>query len=572
MSDERAESDHADEPWKTVYDRYGIEDKLDYPETALHSLLRDAAEADDGTGLIEGDDEYDYDEVWDASRRLASALHERGVRKGDAVATLAPTSVEFLVTAYGVSLAGATNVPLSPLEGEETLVGNLEKVPPVAVVAHGKYAELGASLRDAVRAEALLVVGDEDVPDDGEDFWDGVEGAEPLEPEEVPGVGPEDESTVLFTGGTTGTPKGCVLTHRNVVANALQIGASMSRAAKVMRGNAEILNALPLYHAYGHSMAHAFVRLRVTQVLLPDPRNTEEAVEQVKEYGPTAVIGVPTQFMEMADDGEGEEMNVVGISGSAPLASETEEEFGERARGVAQGYGLSEMSPVTHFDVEGLVESISGVSKRELEYDHPTVGVPVPDTRIRLRDTETGDGVSVGEAVEEERAAEMLVDGPQRMKGYIEVDNDAVFDEVRESDDSCAHERRNGSREGYVRTGDVVRIDDEGRFYIVDRVKNMINVSGLKVYTEEVDEELHAHPVVARGATVGVPDPDRPGSELVKVYVETEDGAETDAEGVTDFLSDRVAKHAVPDEVEFVDEIPLTSLGKVDKEALKDRD
>jgi len=227
---------------------------------------------------------------------------------------------------------------------------------------------------------------------------------------------------------------------------------------------------------------------------------------------------------------------------------------------------------VTHFDVEGLVESISGVSKRELEYDHPTVGVPVPDTRIRLRDTETGDGVSVGEAVEEERAAEMLVDGPQRMKGYIEVDNDAVFDEVRESDDSCAHERRNGSREGYVRTGDVVRIDDEGRFYIVDRVKNMINVSGLKVYTEEVDEELHAHPVVARGATVGVPDPDRPGSELVKVYVETEDGAETDAEGVTDFLSDRVAKHAVPDEVEFVDEIPLTSLGKVDKEALKDRD
>ncbi|MFW5983610.1 MAG: class I adenylate-forming enzyme family protein, partial [Halobacteria archaeon] len=321
----------------------------------------------------------------------------------------------------------------------------------------------------------------------------------------------------------------------------------MSRAASVMRGNAEVLNALPLYHAYGHSMAHAFVRIGVTQILVSDPRDTDAVVGYVDERDPTAVIGVPTQFMEMETD---EGMDVVGISGSAPLASETRDEFEEDARGMTQGYGLSEMSPVTHFDIEGLVESIAGVSKRELDYDHPTVGVPVPETRVRIRDTETGDDIPLKEAAEEDVVGEMLLDGPQRMKGY--VDADAAFDE------------------GFVRTGDVVRLDPDGRFYVVDRVKNMINVSGLKVYTEEVDEELHAHPGVARGATVGVPDPERPGSERVKVFVETED-TDVTAEDVRSFLTDRVAKHAVPDEVEFVDEMPLTDIGKVDKSVLRDR-
>jgi len=325
----------------------------------------------------------------------------------------------------------------------------------------------------------------------------------------------------------------------------MQVEASMSRAASVMRGNAEILNALPLYHAYGHSMAHAFVSMGVTQILVADPRDTDGAVETVHERDPTAVIGVPTQFMEM--DGE---MDVVGISGSAPLASETRDDFEERARGMTQGYGLSEMSPVTHFDIEGLVESIAGTSKRELGYDHPTVGVPVPDTRVRLRDPDTGDDVPLERATEREVAAEMLLDGPQRMKGY--VDGDEQFDG------------------GFVRTGDLVRLDADGRFYVVDRVKNMVNVSGLKVYTEEVDEELHAHTAVARGATVGVPDPDRPGSERVKVFVEREAGADVDEDGIVEFLADRVAKHAVPSEVEFVDEMPLTDIGKVDKAALKD--
>lgn len=526
-------------PWNSVYEDYGISHSLDYPDEAVHHLLREAADEYPEMGLVQDGEETTYGETWDAARRLAGALYERGVGRDDAVVSVLPTSVEFVVTSYAASVAGATNVPVSPLENTETLVKNLSKLEPEAIVAAEKYADLAAELEDALDTGAVVCVGG----DTGESFWDAVDEAEPLEPRDVDPT--EDVHTVLFTGGTTGTPKGCMLTHRNVAANAMQVEASMSRAASVMRGNAEILNALPLYHAYGHSMAHAFVSMGVTQLLVSDPRDTEGAVETVHERDPTAVIGVPTQFMEMDA-----EMDVVGISGSAPLASETRDDFEERARGMTQGYGLSEMSPVTHFDIEGLVESIAGTSKRELGYDHPTVGVPVPDTRVRLRDPETGDDVPLDQAAGGDVAAEMLLDGPQRMKGY--VDGDEQFDD------------------GFVRTGDLVRLDEDGRFYVVDRVKNMINVSGLKVYTEEVDEELHAHPDVARGATVGVPDPDRPGSERVKVFVETEDGVSVDEEDIVGFLADRVAKHAVPSEVEFVDEIPLTDIGKVDKNELRD--
>jgi long-chain acyl-CoA synthetase len=546
-------------PWSSVYQKYGVEKSLDHRDEAVHALLRDAVEGYGDMALVQNGEETTYPEAWDDARRLAGALRERGVGRGDAVVSLLPTGVEFLVTSYAVSVAGGVHAPVSPLENEETLVENLSKLSPEAVIADGRYVGLAETVEEDLGTDALVTVGDSA----GEGFEAVVRGADPLEPVDVEPS--EDVHTVLFTGGTTGTPKGCMLTHRNVTANAGQIEASMSRAASVMSGNAEVLNALPLYHAYGHSMAHAFVRMGVTQILVADPRDTDSVVGYVSERDPTAVVGVPTQFMEMETDGE---MDVVGISGSAPLASETRDGFEDDARGMTQGYGLSEMSPVTHFDIEGLVESIAGVSRREPGYDHPTVGVPVPGTRVRLRDTETGEDIPLEEAAEEDIVAEMLLDGPQRMKGY--VDGDEGFDKLRDSNGSVAHEDRSGSREGYVRTGDLVRLDTDGRFYVVDRVKNMVNVSGLKVYTEEVDEELHAHPDVERGGTVGVPDPERPCSERVKVFVRTEEEADLTPEDITSFLADRVAKHAVPDEVEFVDEIPLTDIGKIDKAALRD--
>jgi long-chain acyl-CoA synthetase len=249
------------------------------------------------------------------------------------------------------------------------------------------------------------------------------------------------------------------------------------------------------------------------------------------------------------------EQDIIGLSGSAPLATETKEQFEEKSKGVSQGYGLSEMSPITHFNVRGLQDMLVGQDTREQGFDMPTIGVPAPDTEVKLRDVDTDEEIPIGKAIDEELEGELLLNGPQRMKGYLDEDKNP-FDE-----------------DGFVSTGDVAKVDPMGRFYIVDRVKNMINVSGLKVYSEEVDEVLFSHPGVHRPATIGAPDPERPGSEIVVIYAEPDpnyDGDLTEGD-VRDHLEGKVPKQAMPEEIHIVDEIPLTDVGKTDKQELKSR-
>ncbi len=523
-------------PWKQVYDDYGIQEPELEPRP-VHQMLEDTAEDHPYAGIHQESRQTTYPELLERAGSLAHWLHEHDVGRGDHVAVLLPTSVEFLVASYGVSMSGATFVPVPVLESTEDVVTNLGKVDPAAVVGGGAHYEMAEDVEDHLDTGILASTGEA-----GEPLG---EVTEPLRESYRADVDPgEDVYAVMFTGGTSGVPKGCMLTHANVTANARQIQASMSRAADLMSGSGSVVNALPLYHAYGHTTAHAFVSIGTNQLLVEDPRDYGEIQRLTKEHSPLAMVGVPTQFHESAD----RDLDVMGISGSAPLKNETRERFSEGGSGVTQGYGLSEMSPVTHFDVEGIVEGVAGTSNRELEYDVSTIGVPVPHTEVKLLDPETDEEIPLDEAAESDVTAEMLVDGPQRMKGYVEGGE--------------------GFQDGYVRTGDVVRVDGRGRFYVVDRVKDMINVSGLKVYSEEVEEELERHPEVERAAVVGLPDPDRPGSELVGAYVEPESGVTED--DVVRHLDGRVSRQAVPDHVETLENLPLTHIGKIDKEALKD--
>ncbi len=524
-------------PWQQVYDDYGIEEP-DLEPKPVHSMLEDTADNHPEAGVHQEGRTTEYPDLLERAGSLAYWLHEHGVGKGDHVAVLLPTSVEFLVTSYGVSLSGATFVPVPVLESTEDVVTNLEKVDPSAVVGGGPHGKMAEEVENNLET-GLLATTDEAGEDLGEvSHPSGESYRADVDPK-------EDVYAVMFTGGTSGVPKGCMLTHANVTANAGQIQASMSRAADLMSGSGSVVNALPLYHAYGHTTSHAFVRIGTNQLLVPDPRDYSEIERLTEEHSPMAMVGVPTQFHESAD----RELDVMGISGSAPLKDETRKRFSESGSGVTQGYGLSEMSPVTHFDVEGIVEGVAGTSNRSLAYDVSTIGVPVPATEIKLLDTETEDEIPLDEAAESDVTAEMLVDGPQRMKGYVEGGE--------------------GFHDCFVRTGDVVRVDGRGRFYVVDRVKDMINVSGLKVYSEEVESELQRHPDVERAAVVGLPDPSRPGSELVGAYLEADDTVTED--DVVEHLDGKVSRQAVPDHVEILDDLPLTHIGKIDKEQLKQR-
>ena len=555
-------SDIPDKPWFREYDSFGVPETLEpYPDQPVHQLLYDTAESHPDQGLVQLGQKYEYPELVDHVDSLATALRERGVEKGSRVATILPTSAQFIVAENAISRAGGEHIPNDFLDAEEDLKYRLETGDPEVLIGQNKHRDLVMSLKEELGLSDVILTDIEDYSDNTPDH-DDVAGVEWL-PEVIENTDPdlpdvefdvaEDVHTVLFTGGTTGLPKGCQLTHRNLVANTLQGNAVQSRMADMMRGSETAVLALPLYHAYGYSVQHSLIELGLEILLVPDARDTEMMTSLIEDHEPLVMMGVPTQFMEIVN--EDLEQDVIGLSGSAPLASETKEKFEEKSKGVSQGYGLSEMSPITHFNVRGLQDMLLGKDTREQGFDMPTIGVPAPDTEVKLLDVESGEEIPLQEAIEEEREGEMLLNGPQRMKGYLDDDKDPFDDD------------------GFVATGDVAKIDSMGRFYIVDRVKNMINVSGLKVYSEEVDEVLFSHPGVHRPATVGAPDPDRPGSELVVIYVEEEadyDGDLTEAD-VRDHLDGKVPKQAMPEEVHILDEIPLTDVGKTDKQTLKER-
>ncbi|RRJ32036.1 AMP-binding protein [Halocatena pleomorpha] len=553
------ETDAAQCPWYEEYEEFGIPRSLEpYPDEPAHDLLYTAANEYPDQGLVQLGEKYTYPTVLDHTERLATALAERGIGKGDRVATILPTSVQFIVATCAISRAGGVHIPNDFLDAEDDLVYRLEQGQPSVLIGQDKHRDLISRLQSELDIETVILTTVDDYSPDppaDHDDLDGVEwfrdviGATDPDPPAVDFDPTTDIHTLLFTGGTTGLPKGCRLSHRNIYANALQGVASQSQMAELMRGQETGIMALPMYHSYGYSVMHSLLELGLNMLLVPDARNTEMMVELINEFGALIMLGVPTQFMELVD--EELEQDIIGISGSAPLANKTQQEFEEKSKGISQGYGLSEMSPITHFNARGLLDMITGESSADDAFDHPTIGVPVPDTTVKLIDVDTGEEISIEEAVEHEREGEMYVDGPQRMVGYLD-ESKSAFDE-----------------EGFVATGDVVKIDSSGRFYVVDRVKNMINVSGLKVYTEEIDDVLYDHPGVRRPATVGVPDPDRPGSERVKIYIEPQpDGDDLDAEAIRNHLEEKVPRQALPEEVEFVEKIPLTDIGKTDKKAL----
>ena len=545
-------------PWYREYEDYGIEETLEpYPDHPVHRFLYDAAEEYPEQGVVQADRKVSYPELLADVEALAAALQARGVEKGSRVATVLPTSAQFVVATNAISRAGGVHIPNDFLDSDEDLVYRLEQSEPDVLVGHDEHRELLETLRDEVGIDHLVLTTLDDYAADPPEH-DPVDGAEWLpdllaedgDPEDVD-IAPEDTHTILFTGGTTGKPKGCLLTHRNLVANALQPIAAQGRLPDLMRGSEAGVMALPMYHSYGYSVANMLVALGLDVLLVPDARDTDRIRSHVSEYEPLIVFGVPTQFMQIVE--EELEHDVIGLSGSAPLAGETKRRFDEQSSGISQGYGLSEMSPITHFDISGIQEALTGQPADDVGFDQPSIGVPVPDTDVKLRDVDTDEAIPLEEAIEEEREGEMLLNGPQRMKGYLNADD--PFDE-----------------DGFVATGDVAKVDPRGRFYVVDRVKNMINVSGLKVYAEEVDEELYGMDGVRRPATVGVDDPDRPGSERVKIYLELEDDADVTADDVREYLDGRVPRQAKPESVEIVEEIPLTDIGKTDRQALKERD
>lgn len=601
-----------DYPWLKEYKIVDIQETLEpYPDEPSHYFLDKAASESPRMGCVQLGLELTYREVKEQADRLANALAAMGVEKGDRVATLLPTSVQFIIADAGISKAGAVHVPCSFLEPEDNLAHKFSESSPKALICLDEHLLLAESLQEHMDGPSIIITKLEDYssspPERAEvpgAQWltDIIEQAQPV----PPGISfnsAEDLETLLFTGGTTGLPKGCMLTHRNTVANARQNPAMFGPIAKILEGNVSVLIGLPFFHSYGHCIMHTMINGAYNMLIITDPRDTKSMLRMIGEYNPVLQFGVPTQFMKLLDE-DIKATRIIGISGSAALPPNVQEKFEKESKTfVSEGYGLSELSPVTHFNVSANIRAMGGrkmvpvmnklmfnplntafmnfqarvlgpklygkifltilglVSDHNRKSDklksvekRATIGIPVPDTEIKVVEVDSGRAISFEEMIEEGAVGEMLLNGPQRMLGYWPEPGKGL------------------DEDGFVHTGDVVKMDENGYFSIVDRTKDMAIISGYKVYTKEVDDILYDHPATEVAATIGVPDPEREGSERIKVFVQLKEDyrgkvVEDDYIG---YLREKVAKYAVPRSVTFLDEMPLTEVFKVNKKLLRE--
>ncbi len=551
----------APRPWIAHYE-VGVPAEIDLPEVTVDGLLRAAAERHaDRTALLFFGARTSFGQLDQAADRFAHVLRGMGVGKGDRVSLHLPTSPAFVIAFMGIVRVGAIAVPMNPLFVERELGLLFAQVRPAVSVSVDllvpRMRAVATSSVDGGRPGRLIVTGIQDslpVPV----RWlyplkarrEGRWHPQPHTAEtphlfrllrEAPAgrfesvARPDDIAVLQPTGGTTGTPKAAMLTHRNLVANAHQVAAWFP---SVMREPVSVLCPLPFFHIYGLTvdMNYAMV-VGATLILLPrfDPKQVLESIER---YRPRLFPAAPIMYQTLAHHSDASKHDLRSIeaciSGAAPLTPEVQQAF-ESITGarVVEGYGLTEASPVTHCNpVHG-------------DRRNGTVGLPFPSTDARVVDTRTGRTLSPGEV------GELEVFGPQVMTGYWERPEETA---------AVLHD-------GWLRTGDMGTMSEDGYFTIVDRKKDIIIVGGLNVYPREVEEVLIAHPAVRDAAVVGEPE-ERHG-ELPHAFVVLEPDATVTRDELLEHCRANLARYKVPGVIEFRDELPRSMIDKVLRKELR---
>lgn len=535
----------------------GVPHSINYPEIPLYAFLENSARKyPDRPAAIFYGRRHSYGSLWGQALRLAGSLRRLGVEKGDRVALLLPNVPQFIVSYNAILALGATVVAVSPLnppeeigrELEETEARTLialdrlierlpEKAPREVIVADAAaYAPPHLRLLDRVRG------GGTRLPQGARSFEGLLRGPALDAPVEVePG---EDLAAIQYTGGTTGPPKGVMLTHRNLVANALQSYSWLRgwgfSAKPQPAGWPVVVCAVPFFHIYGMTVAmNESVQFGCTLVLVPDPR-PEAIMEAVQRHRATHLPLIPRMMREMLEHPDAARYDLTSltscVSGGAAVEPALVERFTEKTGArIYHGYGLTEAGPTTH------------CTPLEGAPDHSTVGLTFPDTEAKIVDARTGEiELPPGEA------GELVVRGPQVMAGYWRR----------------PEETKRALRDGWLYTGDIALIDGSGFLYIVDRKANRIVSAGHTVWPSRVEEALGSHPAVQLAAALGVPDPLRCATGL-RALVVLRPGHSVGVADLIDHCGSSLEPHEVPEMIDIVDSLPLTPLGKVDRLALQ---
>ena len=501
---------------------------------------------------------FSYAEVADGVARVARGLQQRGIGKGSRVGLFLPNVPHYVAAYYGALAAGATVVNFSPLytvaeleaqvedSGTDTLftISASALLPTALAVLEGsslKRLVVGSIAGGLPAAKSILyrLFRRKDtaaVPDDPRIIRFSALTDNDARPDPV-AIDPEgDVALIQYTGGTTGTPKGAMLTHQNLTANARQVNTiDPDRDA-----DDRILGVLPFFHVFANTCVLNRTVLNGGMIAMLPRFDAKQALQTITRTKATALPGVPTMYQALLDHPDLAKTDFsslrVCISGGAPMPAELREKFvAATGASLVEGYGLTESAGVVATNpYEGPVKA-------------GTIGQPIPATHIRLLDKEDPvKDAPMGEP------GELAVKGPQIMRGYWnrpDADQDSF------------------TADGWLRTGDVATIDADGYIRIVDRLKDMIAVGGFKVYPSEIEHKLYQHPAVKEAIVLGVPDPYR--GEHPKAFVTLEEGYDVSGDALAAWLNPQLGKHERVSAVEVRDHLPKTMIGKLDRKALR---
>ena len=549
-------------PWLAHYDN-GVPQTVEYPQQPLFYFLEESARKypDRPCTIFKGA-AITYREMNEGADRIAAALVDMGVKKGDRVGIFMPNTPQFVMVYFGILKAGgvvvATNPLYTPTEIEhqvndagievmfvmtnfyktikaaqpktkikKIIVTNLkEALPPVLRVLF----TLAKEKKGGFRIEGGLAKGE---------VWmkDLLAKYQPSQRPKLD-IGPDDTALFQYSGGTTGVSKAAVAMHRNVVANTLQMKSWIITAED---GKEIVLMAIPLFHVYGMVAGmHFAMACAASMVMIPNARDIPDVLENINKYHPTIFPGVPTLYNAINNHPEVKAGKInlrtikACISGSAPLMRETKEKFEELSGGkVFEGYGLSEAPTATHCN------PLLGVNKTG------SIGMPLPDVDVKIINLDDGETeMPMGEI------GEIVINGPQVMKGYHNMPTETANSLRKDKDGKV-----------WLYTGDIARMDEDGYFYIVDRKKELIKPGGFQVWPREVEEAIAAFPKVLEVGVAGIPDPFR--GETVKAWIVLKPGETATEAEIKAFCKERLAAYKVPTHYEFRSELPKTTVGKI---------
>lgn len=550
-------------PWLDQYPAE-IPKTLEIEEIPVQEYLkRTAKEFPEKTAIHFMGKEMKYKHLYDSSIKFAAYLQSIGIEKGDRVAIMLPNMPSAVIGYFGVLLAGGVVVQTNPLYTERELEHQMKDSGAKAILALDILYPRVSKIKSQTNLEHIIVTAIKDFlpfpknllypfiqkkqtgivvtvkPDSSNHLLSEILKQPQKKLIEYEYDFNEDLALLQYTGGTTGLPKGVMITHRNLVSNATMCVAWLYKSKP---GQEVVLGVLPFFHVYGMTTVMILSVLQAQKMVLIPKFDVDTILKAIEKQRPTLFPGAPTMYIGILnhpDLGKYDLSSIEAcISGSAPLPVEVQQKFEKVTGGkLVEGFGLTEASPVTHSNFLWDKSSVSG-----------SIGVPYPETDAAILSLETGEPLPAGEI------GELAVNGPQVMKGYW----------------NRPEETEQVLRDGWLLTGDIGYMDEKGYFYIVDRKKDMIIAGGFNIYPREVEEVLYEHPAVLEAAVAGIPDPYR--GETVKAYIVVKEGSNVTEAELNEFSRKHLAAYKVPRYYDFREELPKTAVGKILRRSLVDEE